>query len=1056
LAAFVLAGTLPAQAQYASAVLHAFEDPPRYPEAALVKGSDGALYGTTSQGGPFLVGTIFRVGDEGSGFTILRNFANSDGAYPGAALVGSGGVLYGTTRGGGTYGYGTVFKISEDGSGFTILHNFNNTDGASPYAALIRSGGILYGAAFDGGIDGGGTVFRIGEDGSGFTILHDFDRTDGSNPYGPLVSSGGILYGTTINGGTSVGTGTYLKIGSGTVFKIGEDGSGFTVLHNFDQYVNNDGSNPYGGLVVSGGLLYGTTGGGGTSNYGNIFRIGKDGSGFTILHEFDNTCPRAGLVSSGGTLYGTAISGDSSVHGIVFKIGGDGSGFSVVHTFSRSDGHMPWAALLAADGFLYGAALGGGKSGITYDSYGGYGTLFRMKEDGSGFVVLHNFNDTGGVYNDTVGPYPRAALLASGGVLYGTTPEGGTSGNGTIFKVGEDGSGFTVLHSFNSADGAYPVAALISSGGVLYGTAVNGGASDSGTVFRIGEDGSGFTVLHEFDGNDGSGPFAALVGSGGVLYGTAAYDGASGAGTLFRIGEDGSGFTILHEFDFSPTNGCRPVAALIRSGGVLYGTTLMGGSASYGQSFNAGPGTVFKIGEDGSGFTLLHSFDNVIRNGNSPFGALVRSGGVLYGTTVGGGFGYGIVFKIGEDGSGFTPIHTFNPYNEADTIYPQGSLIESDGVLYGAAGATEGGNNGFGAVFKMNKDGSGFEVIHRFANGDGAFPRAGLVSSGGAFYGATTQGGPSGGGVVFRLAKNPAVVHPSDGERLFGHAPYYIEWTAPDIVAGGGLDVFSSADGLTFDPIPECTDLDKSARSCAWLAPGPPTRRGRVRVVAHDTLGNSAAGVSGGHFTTAGGSPSVAVSAPNTVTSWNVGARCPIRWSHNLGPESAVNIELSRDGGITWGMLAAGVPNATAFVGQFDWVVSGPATTAAAVRVSWARNPDVADTSNTTFPITEPFVRVTSPAAGVSWRPGQTRVIRWEHNLRRPASVNIDISRDGGATWRSIVTNLPSSGDTTGSFTWLVTEPATATAVIRVSWATNAAANDSSEPFAIPGTSRRR
>ncbi len=148
-------------------VLHAFENPPGNPFAGLVKGSDGALYGTTYSGGTSGYGTVFKIGEDGSGFTTLHNF-NSNGAYPYAALVSSGGVLYGTTLEGGTSGNGTVFKIGEDGSGLT-LHNFNFTNGANPSAALVSSGGVLYGTTYEGGPLGGGVVFRLvdGADGDG-------------------------------------------------------------------------------------------------------------------------------------------------------------------------------------------------------------------------------------------------------------------------------------------------------------------------------------------------------------------------------------------------------------------------------------------------------------------------------------------------------------------------------------------------------------------------------------------------------------------------------------------------------------------------------------------------------------------------------------------------------------------------------------------------------------------------------------------------------------------------------------------------------------------------
>jgi uncharacterized repeat protein (TIGR03803 family) len=1037
LGAVMLGVVSPARADYAYAMLHPFEDPPRNPSSALVMGSNGTLYGTAYVGGTSGRGIIFNIGEDGSGFTVLHDFGQdppSGGVAPYAALVRSGGAFYGTTFGGGTHGYGTLFKLGEDGSGFTVLHNFdlnNPSDGTGTQGALISVGGVLYGTTAS-NIDGYGTVFKMKEDGSGFTILRRLSSPDGTNPYAGLVWSNGVLYGTAATHGPH---------GYGTVFRMGDDGSGFAVLHSFDVSTGS----PFAELAISGSVLYGTTGGTGISP-GIVFKIGQDGSGFTVLHTFnDTTSVQGAVVSSGGVLYGTTMTGGAygaiyGGFGTVFKMAEDGSGFAVLHDFDKVGGAAPRAVLLPSGGFFYGAASLGGAAGEVYSNLGGYGTIFKIAADGSGFATLRNFSDTKGTN-------PQTALVASGGFFYGTTILGGTLGNGAVYRVGSDGSGFTILHSFDDTSGSHPYASLVSSGGFLFGSTFDGGAHGFGTLFKIGEDGSGFTVLHDFDTIDGTNPIVSLVSSGGCLFGTTPYGGAaaggSGYGTLFKIGEDGSGFTVLHYFDNT-----RPAGALVSSGGVLYGTMPSGGTH--------GLGSVFRIGEDGAGFGTVHEFE-MFWDGIVPGPSVVSAGGVLYGTTGGGGrFGNGTVFKVREDGSGFASLHSF-ALDRSEGTNPRVGLVESDGVLYGIAGAPEDGRFGYGTAFRLRTDGVGFEIIHRFDDSSGAFPSASLLKAGDALYGTAIQGGPLRGGVIFRLAKNPAVVHPSGGERLFDHASYRIDWTAPEVLTVGGQDVLASADGgLTFDPVPECTGLDAGARSCTWLAPAPPTRLGRIRVVAHDGVGHSAEGVSEGRFTTLAGRPAVTVNTPNTAASWNIGAQLPIRWTHNLGAASAVDIDLSRDGGTTWTSLASGVPNATAFRGQFNWPVGGPETTAASVRVSWSSNPDVADLSDPSFAITEPFLAVTSPARGALWRPGQARVIKWNHNLRKPAAVNIDVSRDGGATWRAIATNVPSSGDSDGTFTWVVTEPATATAIVRVSWTAKPTISGSSGPFAIQGVAGRR
>ena len=122
------------------------------PQAPLVQGPDGTLYGTTAGGGSANQGQVFKVNPDGSGYTVLKDFTGSDGANPVASLILSSNALYGTANGGGSYGWGTVFKLNTDGSGFTVLKDFTNSiDGANPIGGLELSGATLYGTTANGG-----------------------------------------------------------------------------------------------------------------------------------------------------------------------------------------------------------------------------------------------------------------------------------------------------------------------------------------------------------------------------------------------------------------------------------------------------------------------------------------------------------------------------------------------------------------------------------------------------------------------------------------------------------------------------------------------------------------------------------------------------------------------------------------------------------------------------------------------------------------------------------------------------------------------------------------
>jgi uncharacterized repeat protein (TIGR03803 family) len=390
------------------------------------------------------------------------------------------------------------------------------------------------------------------------------------------------------------------------------------------------------------------------------------------------------------------------------------------------------------------------------------------------FTTLYSFTATDfntGTNSD--GTYPFAGLILSGNTLYGTAYDGGSSGQGTVFAVSTDGTGFTNLHSFNYSDGADPEAGLILSGNTLYGTATYGGSSDNGTVFKVNTNGTGFTTLHTFTvtpysppstNSDGAWP-AGLILSGNTLYGTAFQGGSSGNGTVFAVHTDGTGFTNLYSFTAifgtlsTNSDGANPDGGLILSGNILYGTAYQGGSS--------GQGTVFAVHTNGTGFTILHSFTAVSNYTNSdganPYAGLILSGNTLYGTAVGGGSsGQGTVFAVHTDGTGFTTLHSFT--GVSDGAYPQAGLILSGNTLYGTAVGY--GSSGYGTVFAVHTNGTGFTTLYSFTatsgsypspsiNSDGAYPSAGLILSGNTLYGTAGGGGNSGQGTIFSLSLPP-------------------------------------------------------------------------------------------------------------------------------------------------------------------------------------------------------------------------------------------------------------------------------------------------------------
>lgn len=392
--------------------------------------------------------------------------------------------------------------------------------------------------------------------------------------------------------------------------------------------------------------------------------------------------------------------------------------FKTLHNFDNSsDGRNADNELVLLNNTLYGTAIGGGSLDR--------GTIFSVNTDGTGFTILHNFTATADPpYTNTDGAYPQAGVILSGNTLYGTTYHGGTSVIGTVFRINIDGTGFTNLHSFTplsdvyplytNSDGAYPIGGLTLSGERLYGTTSRGGTLGNGTVFAINTDGTGFTNLHSFANNDGRNAQAELVLSGSTLYGTTYEGGSSGSGTVFKLDTNGGGFTVVHGFTAIPrypspsTNddGANPVGGLIISSNTLYGTTISGGK---------GYGSVFAVNTDGTGFTNLYFFtatyaDSQTNSGGAyPQGRLTLMGNTLYGTTSGSeNFGPGTVFAVNTDGTGFTTLHSFPPGTPApinllindDGSYPMSGLLLSDYTLYGTT--EQGGSMGYGTVFSLS------------------------------------------------------------------------------------------------------------------------------------------------------------------------------------------------------------------------------------------------------------------------------------------------------------------------------------------------------------------
>jgi uncharacterized repeat protein (TIGR03803 family) len=383
-------------------------------------------------------------------------------------------------------------------------------------------------------------------------------------------------------------------------------------LHNFSALsgasTNGDGAVPTGGLVLSGGTLFGTALVGGTYGQGAVFAVNTNGTVFTNLHSFtgsnDGSEPFAGLAVSGTTLYGSVRQGGAAANGKLFAMDTSGSNFLTIYSFSpsvfvlsnftstNSDGAAPWGNLIVVGDMLYGTATGGGVFG--------QGTVFGLNTNTQVFTNLHNFASLVGSSTNLEGANPDGGVVFSGGRLYGTTYHGGKFGQGSVFAVSTNGSGFTNLHSFGGSinnDGANAEAGLVLVGDRLYGTTSFGGDINQGSLFAVTTDGTGYTNFHSFPAQsagtnyDGSLPLGGLLYFGGKLFGTASGGGSAGQGTIFSVNPDGSAFTVLYNFTAGDpdtgtnTDGAEPYDGVIVSGNTLYGTANAGGDYNDGTVF---------------------------------------------------------------------------------------------------------------------------------------------------------------------------------------------------------------------------------------------------------------------------------------------------------------------------------------------------------------------------------------------------------------------------------------------------------------------------------------
>jgi uncharacterized repeat protein (TIGR03803 family) len=260
---------------------------------------------------------------------------------------------------------------------------------------------------------------------------------------------------------------------------------------------------------------------------------------------------------------------------------------------------------------------------------------------------------------------------------------------------------------------------------------------------------SGYQIIYGFKPSpDGSGPAMTLLAFNGMLYGTTVAGGTHGYGTVFVVSPTGKE-RVLHSFQGSPDDGSEPYAGLVEIDGKLYGTTKYGGIGGEG-TFS---GTVFEMTTSGNE-RVLHNFTGA-PDGSEPLAALTVANGALLGTTSEGGSytcepssgdgnGCGTVFKVTLSAKE-TILHRFQGVAR-DGSAPVAPLLAVGNEFYGTT--SFGGTDNIGTIYEISAAGKE-HIIHSFTGlpdsgsntPDGKVPLDGLIIRQGILYGTTVGGG---------------------------------------------------------------------------------------------------------------------------------------------------------------------------------------------------------------------------------------------------------------------------------------------------------------------------
>lgn len=707
------------------------------------------FYGMRTRGGANDLGTIFKVDNNGNNFQKTHDFLTG---YPGIKPVGelteyNPGEFYGTTSKGGTYDKGTVFRYDINTGLYDVIYNFgnNSVNGESPRTKLLKANnGKLYGIAVEGGASNDGVLFEIDIAGN-YSVKYNFSFANGAYydtlnleyAYSLVQATDGNIYGTTITGGLNDG---------GVLYRCDGNGDNYTKLLDFNTLLTSgSGFNPMGSMELApNNKLYGTTyRGGNASNAGTVFSYDYVGGTFAVVHYFQGTPldyknPNGNLTYHNGKLWGSCPAGGNANDGLLYSIDTLTGNIVDTYSFNSNTGSGPMGlmafgnAALGAD-TLFGLTHSGGD-------FGDGASFYYVPANAS--YAYFSFNDIA----QATGNSPKSGLIQStlDNHFYGVVEKGGTLDAGTLIKCST--IGLEKKFDFNgpSSDGGKPQASILyASNGRLYGTTEFGGAYDKGIIFTTDPVSGAITKLADFDGANGSQPKGGLVEHpNGKIYGTTFNGGLLDKGCIFEL--DTATNILINVQDLSNTTGSNPTGApIVGNNGNLFFTASLAGPSNFGSLLEYNPVSDLLL--------TRHAFGNIANDGNFPYGAPFQAAnGIIYGMTNNGGTSnYGTIYSYNPLNNIYTKLQDFT--GNANGRNPGLSTFdELNGRLIGTT--TIGGSNNGGAVVDYNYNSNAL-TAYSFTNSltQGYKPFGIRRSNTGNFYGVSQLAGANNTGTIFEF-----------------------------------------------------------------------------------------------------------------------------------------------------------------------------------------------------------------------------------------------------------------------------------------------------------------